>query len=393
LKKGNDFTENQKYVDLAIASLSADSSLVKGEWKMKEGKLMKKTIFSFGKKDKTAVSDFFRYAEASQQAQQLSPRAYATSLYQKFVDKSVIDYETDHLADKYPDYKYLEQEYLEGLLLFEVMEREVWGKSVEDTAGINAFFEENRDQYQWGERAKVSIFSVADEATLEGLKEDLKNDVFTVEGLDLSSLVFELGDTVVDKPRRKELDKVALQLRRNDDYTILVEASYVEGEPEEVSQIRFNQVKAYLQGYRIEESRIQFLSKGKIEGELATASKAGGKLKLIVLSSSPKVLEGKYNRENALALKVTEGWFEKDEEDLPTGVKWQTGEQMLKDGNRTLLVQIHEIAQPRAKELKETKGQVISDYQDALEKKWLDELRKKYPVSVKEDVFQKLIKK
>ena len=38
----------------------------------------------------------------------------------------------------------------------------------------------------------------------------------------------------------------------------------------------------------------------------------------------------------------------------------------------------------------DAKGLVISDYQSELEKKWLAELKKKYPVTINEKVFQQI---
>ena len=54
---------------------------------------------------------------------------------------------------------------------------------------------------------------------------------------------------------------------------------------------------------------------------------------------------------------------------------------------------IKEIAKPEPKTLKEAKGYAVSDYQEYLEKKWLADLRNKYPIKVNQDVFKSLIKK
>ena len=45
------------------------------------------------------------------------------------------------------------------------------------------------------------------------------------------------------------------------------------------------------------------------------------------------------------------------------------------------------------KTLKEAKGYIVSDYQEYLEKTWLEQLRKKYPIVVDDNVFRSLIKK
>jgi peptidyl-prolyl cis-trans isomerase SurA len=48
-------------------------------------------------------------------------------------------------------------------------------------------------------------------------------------------------------------------------------------------------------------------------------------------------------------------------------------------------------AQP--KQFSEVRGAATADYQTYLEKNWLDNLRKKYPVAVNDPVFKSLISK
>ena len=44
------------------------------------------------------------------------------------------------------------------------------------------------------------------------------------------------------------------------------------------------------------------------------------------------------------------------------------------------------------KALDESKGYIIADYQDFLEKEWVDSLRKKYTVQISKAAFESLIK-
>jgi peptidyl-prolyl cis-trans isomerase SurA len=48
---------------------------------------------------------------------------------------------------------------------------------------------------------------------------------------------------------------------------------------------------------------------------------------------------------------------------------------------------------PQPKALDEARGYVIADYQDALEKEWVEDLRQQYPVTVHQDVLSSLIRK
>jgi len=46
-----------------------------------------------------------------------------------------------------PDYRNLLNEYRDGMLLYEISTREVWGRAAADTAALRKFFDEHRDQY------------------------------------------------------------------------------------------------------------------------------------------------------------------------------------------------------------------------------------------------------
>ena len=74
------------------------------------------------------------------------------------------EYERGQLQYKYPDYKFLLQEYHDGILLFELTDVMVWSKAVKDTMGLNNFYNLNKENYKWGERYDGYLYSAKNES-------------------------------------------------------------------------------------------------------------------------------------------------------------------------------------------------------------------------------------
>ena len=77
-----------------------------------------------------------------------------------------------------------------------------------------------------------------------------------------------------------------------------------------------------------------------------------------------------------------------DEAGRNTGL---SADQANESGN-VVIVQVLELLERTPKSLDEAKGYVISDYQEYLEKQWVEELRAKYPVKIHQDVLQAMIR-
>ena len=77
--------------------------------------------------------------------------------FNKWVDYEITKLEDSKLEDKYPDFRYLMQEYHDGILLFNISEDKIWNFASQDSAGLKKFYDKNKGEYLWEERFKGSI--------------------------------------------------------------------------------------------------------------------------------------------------------------------------------------------------------------------------------------------
>ncbi len=78
-----------------------------------------------------------------------------------------------------PDLKYLIQEYHDGLLLYEISNRNVWDKAAKDEEGLAKFFKKNKKKYAFDSpRFKGMAYRTKDEADIEAVKVAVKGLAF-----------------------------------------------------------------------------------------------------------------------------------------------------------------------------------------------------------------------
>ena len=232
-----------------------------------------------------SVNDFVNYIKENQVL-----GSDIDQMYIDFVNKQLLDYEDSMLEEKYPDYKALLNEYREGILLFDLTNKKVWKKAVEDTVGLKNFFNKNQSSYMWDERINATIY------------------------------------TCVDLVTAKEVKRNIYKKRRN-----------------------------------------------KITDE--------------------EILT-KINSNEPLSLKIDSKNFVRGENKYIDNIEWTVGisnDIVLQDGSY-ILIDIHEILPSGPKMLDETRGKVISDYQNALEVEWITNLKSKYSIEINTKVLYSLVK-
>lgn len=118
--------------------------------------------------------------------------------------------------------------------------------------------------------------------------------------------------------------------------------------------------------------------------------------KMATKKKDAEEIKAKLNKPDAKAkISTIEGKYEKGQYNVIDEIEWKVGVtpvKMLDDSSYRFIV-VKALLQPEPKTLKEAKGYVVSDYQEYLEKTWIEDLRKKYPIEVDEKVLKALIKK
>lgn len=158
IKQEYKFSESPKNL-AAINKIVTDTIFAAG-WKVPANVKLNKTLFTIGRRSYSQL-DFANNLEKNQRRQsKQNIEAYVQDKLNAYINTSLIEYEDSMLESKYPDFKALVKEYRDGILLFELTDQKVWSKAVKDTAGLEAFYEQNKYNYMWGERLDATIYSL-----------------------------------------------------------------------------------------------------------------------------------------------------------------------------------------------------------------------------------------
>lgn len=245
--------------------------------------ISKKKVAVFKDGSKVAGSDWLKFVKDYKTNFQQYKGESNAELWKKFISYSAVNYYKKNLEKYNPDFAFQVKEFKEGNMLFEIMERNVWGRAANDNEGLKKHYEANKQKYKWEESADILIINAASIKDAQLAMDALKS------GKEWRKMAEEMSDKIQADSGRYE-----------------------------VSQIGETNVRPAVNTF------------GNIN-----ANKDGSAVFVKYLTLYP------------------------------------AGQQRSFD---------------------DAKGLVINDYQGVLEEKWLNELRKKYPVKVNEGVVREVIK-
>jgi peptidyl-prolyl cis-trans isomerase SurA len=163
---------------LAFMETILNDGFFKQSWEtpkdIKEGALI--TI----RDTQVSYKDFADYLMSNQRKynnQLVDYKALLTIEFDAFLEQQVLKYHEDNLEFENEDFAFVLKEYRDGLLLFDLMEKEVWNAAVKDSVGLEKFYNDNTSNYVWRDRVDAVIFSSASKTTIETVKTELQKDI------------------------------------------------------------------------------------------------------------------------------------------------------------------------------------------------------------------------
>lgn len=94
--------------------------------------------------------------------------------YDRFVAEVLSQTEEKDLETNNKEYQMLLKEYRDGILLFSLMNQEVWEKGIKDSLGQAEYFRKNMGKYQWKNRIEAFVVKVLDPSQLENARKALQ---------------------------------------------------------------------------------------------------------------------------------------------------------------------------------------------------------------------------
>ncbi|MGK4567277.1 peptidylprolyl isomerase [Flavobacterium sp. 3HN19-14] len=161
----------------AATSKAVTNDFYTGKWNVPtDTKPYDAPLFKVNDKAVTGT-DFLKYLSTRQKGaeSEIKPiNKLVDKYYQTFIDDQLTAYYNDNLEGEFPEFADVMEEYRDGLLLFDLMEKEIWEKSKTDTLGLDNFYKANLKNYKWKNRVDAIVASSTKEDIIKKTEKMLK---------------------------------------------------------------------------------------------------------------------------------------------------------------------------------------------------------------------------
>lgn len=167
IKEKNNFKGYENNLDAIVTKIGENSQT----FETADFANFNKPVFEL-KGKKYLQSDLVAYGYSLTRGRIMGPvKRFVEDVYKHYIRTVVQDVEEHNLVEEHPEFKALMDEYRDGIMLFELMDRNVWGRASKDSTGLKAFYYRTADKYKWDAGFRGAQYKFKNE---EALKKGLK---------------------------------------------------------------------------------------------------------------------------------------------------------------------------------------------------------------------------
>jgi peptidyl-prolyl cis-trans isomerase SurA len=139
---------------------NTDTLIIQGISKYNRKNIPSGYIYSFANQ-RLSAKDFAAYLDKrGNMVITKNPEYYIDTSLESIASDEIMKFENSVLEQKYPDFRYLMNEFHDGILLFDISSKNVWNRVQEDSAGLQNYYEVHKKEYLSKKSIKAKIYTL-----------------------------------------------------------------------------------------------------------------------------------------------------------------------------------------------------------------------------------------
>ncbi|HRR52598.1 MAG TPA: peptidylprolyl isomerase [Bacteroidales bacterium] len=199
---------------------------------------------------------------------------FVNKMFDNFLNDKILEIEKENLEKKNPKFAAQINDYKEGILIFNLMDQNVWSKAMQDTAGLKAYYETIKNKYLTDEKAKIGIFKTNDAKIAQKVQKTLQKNIqksqlnpnLILSKINKKNNVVSYDSMIIETKKLADigLEKTVnaiLSKENNNSYEIYWLQSIIAPQPKSLDEVRglvISEYQTYLEKQWINELRNRY---------------------------------------------------------------------------------------------------------------------------------------
>ena len=199
---------------------------------------------------------------------------FVNKMFDNFLNDKILEIEKENLEKKNPKFAAQINDYKEGILIFNLMDQNVWSKAMQDTAGLKAYYETIKNKYLTDEKAKIGIFKTNDAKIAQKVQKTLQKNIqksqlnpnLILSKINKKNNVVSYDSMIIETKKLADigLEKTVnaiLSKENNNSYEIYWLQSIIAPQPKSLDEVRglvISEYQTYLEKQWINELRSRY---------------------------------------------------------------------------------------------------------------------------------------